>query len=105
MCIRDRDNPYHLFRICSVLALENGIDVRFIQKQVPFAVYLSDNVIIQDNDCLLYTSFFLPDTRTFVRAWVMECPTHHFALGVGHHAATLKKIGDALGIETAIVRP
>lgn len=35
----------------------------------------------------------------------MECPTHHFALGVGHHAATLKKIGDALGIETAIVRP
>ena len=50
-------------------------------------------------------AFFLPDTRTFVRAWVMACPTHHFALGVGHHAATLKKIGDALGIETAIVRP
>jgi len=31
------------------------------------------------------------------------CPTHHFALGVGHHAAELKKLGRALGIETVVV--
>ena len=30
-------------------------------------------------------------------------PTHHFALGVGHHAAELKKLGRALGIETVVV--
>lgn len=31
------------------------------------------------------------------------CPTHHFALGVGYHAAELKKLGRALGIETVVV--
>ncbi|MBI4978855.1 MAG: L-fucose/L-arabinose isomerase family protein [Spirochaetes bacterium] len=47
--------------------------------------------------------FFPPNTKDFIKAWVMEGPTHHYALGVGHHAKTLKKIGDALGIETVIV--
>ena len=46
---------------------------------------------------------FLPDVRTFLRRWSMEGPTHHFALGVGHHAAELKKLGRALGIETVVV--
>ena len=48
--------------------------------------------------------FFLPDTKSFIKAWVMEAPTHHYALGVGHHAATIKKIGDLLGIESVIVK-
>ncbi len=48
---------------------------------------------------------FRPDARTFFKAWVKEGPTHHFALGVGHHAETLKRIGDVLGIESVIVRP
>ena len=48
--------------------------------------------------------FFLPDTKTFIKKWVMEGPTHHFALGVGHHATTIKKIADVLGIEAVIVR-
>lgn len=48
---------------------------------------------------------FLPDVRTFLRAWSMEGPTHHFALGIGHHAAELKKLGRALGIETVVVTP
>ena len=48
--------------------------------------------------------FFEPNTREFIKAWVMEGPTHHYALGVGHHAATLKKIGDILGIESVIVK-
>jgi L-arabinose isomerase len=46
---------------------------------------------------------FKPDVRTFLRKWCMEGPTHHFALGVGHHAAELKKLGRALGIETVVV--
>lgn len=48
--------------------------------------------------------FFEPTTKEFIRRWVMEGPTHHYALGVGHHADTLKKIGDVLGVETVIVR-
>ncbi len=46
---------------------------------------------------------FKPDVCTFLRRWSMEGPTHHFALGVGHHAAELKKLGRALGIETVVV--
>ena len=46
---------------------------------------------------------FKPDVRTFLRRWSMEGPTHHFALGVGHHAAELKKLGRALGVETVVV--
>ena len=49
--------------------------------------------------------FFKPDTKTFVKEWVMQGPTHHFALGIGHRAATIEKIGKTLGIETAVVAP
>ena len=48
---------------------------------------------------------FLPDVRTFLKRWVLEGPTHHFALGTGHHAATLVKIARVLGIEAAVVTP
>ena len=48
--------------------------------------------------------FFEPTTKEFIKKWVMEGPTHHYALGIGHHAETIKKIGDILGIETVIVR-
>ncbi len=48
--------------------------------------------------------FFAPTTRQFVKKWVMEGPTHHYALGVGHHADTIAKIADVLGIECVIVR-
>ncbi len=37
---------------------------------------------------------FQPDVRTFLKRWVAEGPTHHFALGVGHHAVTLDKIAN-----------
>ncbi|MBN1343950.1 MAG: L-fucose/L-arabinose isomerase family protein [Phycisphaerae bacterium] len=47
--------------------------------------------------------FFKPDVRTFLKRWVQEGPTHHFALGVGHHAATIARIADALGIESVII--
>jgi L-arabinose isomerase len=47
--------------------------------------------------------FFKPDVRTFLKRWVAEGPTHHFALGVGHRAETLRRISDALGLESVIV--
>ena len=48
--------------------------------------------------------FFAPTTKEFIKRWVMEGPTHHYALGIGHHADTIKKIADVLGIEAVIVR-
>ena len=42
--------------------------------------------------------------KEFIKKWVMEGPTHHYALGIGHHAETIKKIADVLGIESVIVK-
>lgn len=47
--------------------------------------------------------FFKPDIKTFLTRWISEGPTHHFALGTGHHAATLEKIARYLYIESKIV--
>lgn len=47
--------------------------------------------------------FFEPDVVTFLKRWLAEGPTHHFALGVGHAASTLKAIGAALEIEAVVV--
>ncbi|MBQ1183829.1 MAG: L-fucose/L-arabinose isomerase family protein [Clostridia bacterium] len=47
---------------------------------------------------------FQPDVKTFIKKWVMEGPTHHYALGIGHHADTIKKIADVLGIEAVIIK-
>jgi len=49
--------------------------------------------------------FFAPDVRTFLKRWVAEGPTHHFALGVGHHARTIEKIAEILDVESVIVTP
>lgn len=48
--------------------------------------------------------FFEPTTKEFIKKWVMEGPTHHYALGVGHHADSIAKIADILGIEWVIVK-
>lgn len=48
--------------------------------------------------------FFEPTTKEFIKRWVMEGPTHHYALGIGHRADTIKKIADVLGIEGVIVK-
>ena len=48
--------------------------------------------------------FFEPTTREFVKKWVLEGPTHHYALGIGHYASVIKKIADVLGIEAVIVK-
>jgi L-arabinose isomerase len=47
--------------------------------------------------------FFKPDAITFLKRWVAEGPTHHFALGIGHHAGTIKLIAEYLDIEAVII--
>jgi L-arabinose isomerase len=47
--------------------------------------------------------FFKPDVRTFLKRWIKEGPTHHFALGVGHHAKTIQKIAEYLKVESVII--
>src|SRR5574340_999015 len=47
--------------------------------------------------------FFQPDVRTFLKRWIAEGPTHHFALGLGHRAAAIQKVAEALGIKSTIV--
>jgi L-arabinose isomerase len=47
--------------------------------------------------------YFQPDVRTFLKRWVAEGPTHHFALGVGHHAQTLNTLAEILNVEAAVV--
>lgn len=46
---------------------------------------------------------FSPDVRTFLTKWMKEGPTHHFSLGIGHHASTIVKIANYLGIESVVV--
>lgn len=48
--------------------------------------------------------FFAPTTKEFIKKWVMAGPTHHYALGIGHHADTIAKIAEALGIQYEIIR-
>ncbi|MBE0535755.1 MAG: L-fucose/L-arabinose isomerase family protein [Phycisphaerae bacterium] len=49
--------------------------------------------------------YFAPDVRTFLKRWVAEGPTHHFALGVGRQGRTLSRIADILDLSAAIVTP
>lgn len=43
------------------------------------------------------------DAASFVNRWTEQGPTHHCALGVGSQAATLRKVGRLLDIETVTV--
>jgi len=47
--------------------------------------------------------FFKPDIKTFLTRWIKEGPTHHFALGIGHHAGTIEKIANYLNIEAVTI--
>lgn len=48
---------------------------------------------------------FAPDVRTFLLRWVAEGPTHHFALGIGHHAEELLRVAAILGIDAVVTTP
>ena len=47
--------------------------------------------------------YFKPDVRTFLKRWVSEGPTHHFALGVGHRAADIVRVAEVFGIENVVI--
>lgn len=47
--------------------------------------------------------FFKPDIKTFLTRWISEGPTHHFSLGIGHHAKTIEKIAKYLNVESVII--
>lgn len=47
--------------------------------------------------------FFEPDIKTFLKRWIKEGPTHHFALGIGHHATTIEKVANYLNVESVII--
>ncbi len=47
---------------------------------------------------------FKPDTHEYIKRWVKAGPTHHYALGIGHHADTIKKIADLLGIDSIVIK-
>jgi len=46
---------------------------------------------------------FAAAPTAFFDAWCAEGPTHHVALGVGHQVTRLRKVGDLLGLELAVV--
>jgi L-arabinose isomerase len=46
---------------------------------------------------------FPPGPRQFVNAWCQEGPTHHCALGVGHTAGSVAKLGQILNLQTVQV--
>lgn len=48
--------------------------------------------------------WFGDSVRDFLDRWFSQGPTHHFALGVGHHAEDVRLVGEALGIEVAMVK-
>jgi len=48
---------------------------------------------------------FGKNVRDFLCRWVAEGPTHHFALGIGHHADTIRLLAECLDIECVIVKP
>jgi|TARA_B110000908_G_scaffold67775_1_gene81888 L-arabinose isomerase len=47
--------------------------------------------------------YFKPDVKTFLYNWMSKGPTHHFALGIGHHAKSIAKVANFLNIESVIV--
>jgi L-arabinose isomerase len=46
---------------------------------------------------------FAAGPREFFDEWCSHGPTHHVALGVGHHVARLRKVADLLELELAVV--
>lgn len=46
---------------------------------------------------------FVSDPATFMDTWCQEAPTHHVALGIGHHATVIQHIAKLLGIECVVL--
>lgn len=81
------------------LSQKNGGDFKFV-----VAEGLSERRPIPPTGNTNTHGRFGPDVRSFLLDWVAEGPTHHFALGIGHHATSIQQLADCLGIECAVVR-
>lgn len=46
---------------------------------------------------------FKTDPDSFMDSWFRECPTHHFAMSVGHNANLFQKVAELLKIESALI--
>lgn len=46
---------------------------------------------------------FKPDLKTFLRRWMAEGPTHHFALGIGHHAGEIEQVARIFGVDCVVI--
>lgn len=58
--------------------------------------------VLQIGNTFSRIAFSLPPAE-FVNAWCRHGPTHHCALGVGHGAGAVEKVGRMLGVEVAKV--
>ncbi len=56
---------------------------------------------LTDEDIPLFESWL---DKEYIKKWVMAGPTHHYALGVGHHADTIAKIAEVLHIDYEIIK-
>jgi L-arabinose isomerase len=46
---------------------------------------------------------FKPDMPTFIERWSEAGPTHHFALGIGRHISTARKVATLFGMQAEVV--
>jgi len=46
---------------------------------------------------------FAPGAKAFMNQWSKQGPAHHCAIGVGHHASAIEKLGMIIGVEVVRV--
>ena len=81
----------------------SAMQAQFLRKDTTYGEGLSKSGPIPPTGNTNTRGFFEPTTKEFIKKWIMQAPTHHYALGVGHHGETIRKIADILGIECVFV--
>jgi prephenate dehydrogenase len=85
---------------CRIQTLEEAQKEKIIDK-----FYSVEETQKMLSECdIVFICLYPKATKEFIKKWVMEGPTHHYALGVGHKAEVIKKIADILDIPAVIVK-